>query len=56
MASKGSVKVTVKKSPSKKPILPKTGVGQVGLLTQPIIATIKKKKNSNNSTETKKNG
>jgi len=44
MASKGSVKITVRKSAKKKPILPQTGVGQTGLLTQPIIANVKKKK------------
>lgn len=44
MATKAAVKVTVKRTSGKKPILPKTGVGQVGLLTQPIIANITKKK------------
>lgn len=46
MATKSTVKVTVKKVSGKKPILPKTGVGQVGLLTQPIIANVTKSKTS----------
>lgn len=54
MATKSSVKVTVKKSSGKKPILPKTGVGQVGLLTQPIIANVKKKKTQTKTKTSKK--
>ena len=54
MARKGTVKVTVKKASGKKPILPKTGVGQVGLLTQPIIANITKKKPQSKTSTTKK--
>ena len=54
MARKSTVKVTVKKTSGKKPILPKTGVGQVGLLTQPIIANVTKKKAQSKTSTTKK--
>lgn len=54
MARKSTVKVTVKKTSGKKPILPKTGVGQVGLLTQPIIANVSKKKAHSKTLTTKK--
>lgn len=54
MARKSTVKVTVKKTSGKKPILPKTGVGQVGLLTQLIIANVSKKKAHSKTSTTKK--
>lgn len=54
MARKGTVKVTVKKTSGKKPIIPKTGVGQVGLLTQPIVANVEKRKAQSKTQPAKK--